>query len=73
MKRDEAVLWDLVRAARLVLEFKQGIDKAAFLDDLKTQSSVLHQLMVMGEAAKRLSDHIRDQRRPEQLWLRHQG
>jgi uncharacterized protein with HEPN domain len=61
MKRDEAVLLDLFRAARLVLEFKQGMDKAAFLDDLKTQSSVLHQLMVMGEAAKRLSDDFRDQ------------
>ena len=67
MKRDEAVLLDLVRAARLVLEFKQGIDKATFLEDLKTQSSVLHQLMVMGEAAKRLSDDFRDQH-PEIPW-----
>jgi len=53
MKRDEAVLLDLARAARLVLEFKAGMDEVAFLDDLKTQSSVLHQLMVMGEAVKR--------------------
>lgn len=67
MKRDEAVLLDLVRAARLVLEFKQGMDKAAFLGDLKTQSSVLHQLMVMGEATKRLSDDFRDQH-PEIPW-----
>lgn len=67
MKRDEAVLLDLARAARLVLEFKQGIDKAAFLNDLKTQSSVLHQLMVMGEATKRLSDDFRDQH-PEMPW-----
>ena len=51
----------------LVLKFKQGIDKAAFLDDLKTQSSVLHQLTVMGEAAKRLSDQFRDQH-PEIPW-----
>lgn len=60
MKRDEAVLLDLARAARLVVEFKAGMDKAAFLDDLKTQSSVLHQLMVMGEAVKRLSTGFRD-------------
>jgi uncharacterized protein with HEPN domain len=32
---------------------------AAFLDDIKTQSSVLHQLMVLGEAVKRLSDGFR--------------
>lgn len=67
MKRDEAVLLDLARAARLVLEFKAGMDEAAFLDDLKTQSSVLHQLMVMGEAVKRLSTEFRDQH-PEIPW-----
>jgi uncharacterized protein with HEPN domain len=55
MARDEATLLDIARAARLVIEFKQGIDKAAFLQDFKTQSAVLHQLMVMGEAVKRLS------------------
>jgi len=59
MHRDEAVLLDIARAARLVLEFKQGLDKAAFLQDIKTQSSVLHQLMVMGEAVKRLSEDFR--------------
>ena len=59
MHRDEAVLLDIARAARLVLEFKQGMDKAAFLQDIKTQSSVLHQLMVMGEAVKRLSEDFR--------------
>jgi len=59
MARDEATLLDIARAARLVIEFKQGIDKAAFLQDFKTQSAVLHQLMVMGEAAKRLSPDFR--------------
>jgi uncharacterized protein with HEPN domain len=59
MPRDEAVLLDIARAARLVLEFKEGLGKAAFLQDLKTQSAVLHQLMVMGEAVKRLSPDFR--------------
>jgi len=31
MKRDEAVLLDLARACRLILEFKEGMDKATFL------------------------------------------
>jgi len=37
----------------------QGIDRAGFLGDLKTQSAVLHQLMVMGEAVKQLSAEFR--------------
>ena len=43
MSRDEIILLDIVRAARLVLEFKRGMNKAAFLKDIKTQSAVLHQ------------------------------
>ena len=55
MQRDAASLLDIVQAAELIVEFMQGIDRAAFERDLKTQSAVLHQLMVMGEAVKRLS------------------
>ena len=54
MNPDEATLLDIARSARLVLEFNEGLDKAAFLRDAKTQSAVLHQLLVMGEAVKRL-------------------
>jgi len=61
MERDQAILLDLARAARLILEFREGMEKDAFLDDLKTQSSVLHQLIVMGEAVKRLSEGFRSQ------------
>lgn len=67
MARDGAILLDIARAAQLVLEFKKGIDKAAFLQDFKTQSAVLHQLMVMGEAVKRLSPDFRA-RHPEIPW-----
>jgi len=59
MNRDAATLLDIAAAARLILEFKEGMDKATFLEDIKTQSSVLHQLMVLGEATKRLSDEFR--------------
>ena len=67
MHRDEATLLDIATATRLVLEFTEGMDEAAFLDDIKTQSSVMHQLMVMGEAVKRLSDDFRT-RNPEAPW-----
>jgi len=67
MERDEATLLDIARAARFVLEFKAGMDKAAFFEDFKTQSAVLHQLMVVGEAVKRLSDEFRS-RHPQVPW-----
>jgi uncharacterized protein with HEPN domain len=47
------------RAIRLVQEFKHGLSAADFLADAKTQSNVLHQLLVVGEAVKRLSDDLR--------------
>jgi len=67
MSHDEIVLLDVVRAAYLVLEFKRGMDREAFLQDIKTQSAVLHQLMVIGEAVKRLSQGFRT-RHPEIPW-----
>ncbi|MBN1815652.1 MAG: DUF86 domain-containing protein [Anaerolineae bacterium] len=67
MPRDEATLLDIVQAARLVVEFKRGMDKPAFLADAKTQSAILHQLMVIGEAVKRLSQDFRA-RHPQVPW-----
>jgi uncharacterized protein with HEPN domain len=67
MERDKSTLLDIARAARLVLEFRRGMDKAAFLQDFKTQSAILHQLMVMGEAVKRLSPGFRA-RHPKIPW-----
>ena len=59
MPRDDATLLDINRAAERVLEFTKGMDRAAFQVDPKTQSAVLHQLMVLGEAVKRLSSDYR--------------
>jgi uncharacterized protein with HEPN domain len=59
MPRDDATLLDIVHAARLVLGFTAGMSRSAFGQDLKTQSAVLHQLMVIGEAVKRLSAELR--------------
>jgi len=59
MSRDEATLLDIAQAARLILAFKLNMDKAAFLSDIKTQSAILHQLLIMGEAVKRLSQDFR--------------
>lgn len=32
MQRDNTAILDIAQAARLILEFKKGVDKAAFLD-----------------------------------------
>jgi uncharacterized protein with HEPN domain len=67
MERDEATLLDIAQAAELVVKFREGMDEVAFLEDLKTQSAVLHQLMVIGEAVKRLTTEFRA-RHPQIPW-----
>ncbi|MFL6289455.1 MAG: DUF86 domain-containing protein [Thermoanaerobaculia bacterium] len=67
MSRDDAVLLDMVNAAQRIVEFKQGMDKQGFLQDTKTQSAILHQLMILGEACKRLSLETRG-RAPQIPW-----
>ncbi len=59
MPRDTIIIKDIMQAAQLILEFKQDMNKSSFLEDFKTQSAVLHQLMVIGEAVKRLSQNFR--------------
>jgi uncharacterized protein with HEPN domain len=58
--RDQATLADIARACRLTVEFIAGLDRDAFLDDLKTQAAVLHELTIIGKGVKRLSDTIRE-------------
>ncbi len=67
MRADDATVLDILTAARLAIRFAEGIDLAGFLDDEKTQSAVIHQLLVMGEATKRLSQEFRSNR-PQLPW-----
>ncbi len=67
MPRDDTTLLDILKAVRLAVEFKGTLDKSAFLEDLKTQSAILHQLLLLGEAVKRLSEEFRTQY-PEIAW-----
>jgi uncharacterized protein with HEPN domain len=59
MSRDDATLVDIVRAARLAVEFLGDYGRDDFFGDAKTQSAILHQLLLLGEAVKRLSDEFR--------------
>jgi len=67
MSRDDATLLDIVQSARRVFEFKGNLDQTAFNQDRKTQAAVLHELMIIGEAVKRLSEEFKDHH-PEVPW-----
>lgn len=55
MRRDEATLIDIQNAAQSALSFIEGMDKQAFLADLRTQKAVIYDIQTVGEAVKRLS------------------
>lgn len=59
MSRDDEYALDVLIAARKALSFAGGMTSEAFIDDVKTQSAVLFQLTVLGEAARRVSDAYR--------------
>jgi len=59
--RDTALLLDIAAAAERILAFTQGMDKASFERDSRTHLAVQHQIMVIGEAAKRLSTELQSE------------
>ncbi len=59
MRRDEESIIDMLVAAERIDEYLRGIDFDLFAANSEKQSAVLHQLMVIGEAAKRLSPDFR--------------
>lgn len=58
--RDDATLLDIAIALRRILSFLDGVDEAAFRGDELRKSAVIHQLLVAGEAVKRVSIQSRD-------------
>ncbi len=67
MNRDITSLSHIMQAASLILEFQQGLDWVAFTADFKTQSAIIHQFLVMGEAVKRLTKEFQSLH-PEVPW-----
>jgi len=59
--RDQASLLDIAKAAPSALSFVNGLSLDDFATDAKTQSAVLYQIAVVGEAVKRLSPELREQ------------
>jgi len=59
--RDPATVLDLVLAGQRIQQFIAGQEFGDFKTDLKSQSAVVLQILILGEAAKRLSSQFRDQ------------
>jgi uncharacterized protein with HEPN domain len=67
MDRDAVTLLDILSAAKLALEFVQGMSEQQFMEDAKTQAAVTRQVEILGEAAKRLSLTFKDNH-PQIAW-----
>jgi uncharacterized protein with HEPN domain len=42
VSRDDATLLDILKAARMTVEFKENLSKKSIISDAKTQSPILH-------------------------------
>ena len=64
-ERDPANLWDMLEAARAVVDFTENLTLEAFLaasrDRQITRLAVERKLEILGEAARRVSSRFRDE------------
>lgn len=67
MQRDEAYLEDIRNAAGRVARFVDGMTRVDFLADEKTQSAVVREIEVMGEASGQVSEEFKAAH-PEVRW-----
>jgi uncharacterized protein with HEPN domain len=62
MKRDESVyLRHILDAISKIESYLQGITETAFSEQSLIQDGVIRQLEIIGEAVKRVPDHLRNQ------------
>jgi len=63
-ERDPAYLWDILDAAKAILEYTQGLTLEEFLSSGKDREivrlAVERQLEIIGEAARRVSSQFRE-------------
>jgi len=67
MRPEELYLTDIIEAADAIQRFLVDVEQNAFLRNELVQSAVLQKLMIIGEAASRLSKEFRD-KHPEIEW-----
>lgn len=64
---DRVYLWDMLTAARAVVDFSQGRTLLEYQSDLLLRSAVEGQIEIIGEAARRISTAFRESH-PEIPW-----
>lgn len=62
-ERDNAYVWDMLQAAKELLEMNRDVNFEDFIDDLKLMRATERSLEIIGEAARRLSSSFMDQHR----------
>lgn len=72
VRRNFEFLADIQKAAHRIRMFAEGADSVQFSTDEQLQSAVIYQLIVIGEATKRLSPEFRDSY-PQFEWRRMAG
>ncbi len=61
MNRDLGMVLEIVLACRDITEFIKDLDEYQFEGNRLVRSAVIHQIMIVGEATKRLSSAFRKQ------------
>lgn len=64
---DDAFLWDMLDAARSILQFTEGLELADYSADLLVRRATERSLQILGEAARRISEELKGAH-PEIPW-----
>jgi uncharacterized protein with HEPN domain len=60
MWRDNGILLDILNAARRMLRYTSTLTEEEFLQNELVQDAVVRQLIILGEAARRISQETKD-------------
>ena len=59
MERDLQSLLDMLQSAQIVTDYLQGRSQNELATDLQFQDAIIHRLLIIGEASKRVSEITR--------------
>ena len=69
MSRDAVYLLDILESSRLAVRHLGNVSQQQFFDDLEQQDAIIRRLLVIGEAARRVSERTRREM-PELPWTK---